>query len=187
VIDFRTDFRVNAFLDTLPSAQARDFTPNGIVILNDNEPQIDTLAFLLPQPVIGQDVLDFLDTDGLADRNSLAVLADLSSQSRNLLTNFQLHPNPFTPNGDGINEEVMISYDVQRLLTSRSVSADIYDLNGRLVRRLERVVSSGGHSVSWDGRNEGGATVAPGLYVLRLWVNADRAGSALVRLISVAY
>lgn len=187
VIDFRTDFRVNVLLDTLASEQMRDFTPSGILILDGNESQVDTLALLLPQPVIGQDVLDFQQLDRLADRNSLAVIADLSSQHRNLLTNLQVRPNPFTPNGDRINDEVKISYDVQRLLTPRPVRLDIYDLSGRRMRRLERSVASGGYSVTWDGRDEDGTTVAPGLYVLRLSAEADDAGSAVLRLIGVAY
>ncbi len=187
VIDFRTDFRVNVLLDTVASEQTRDYTPSGILILDVNGSQVDTLALLLPQPIIGQDVLDFQQLDRLADRNSLAVIADLSSQSRNLLNNFQLRPNPFTPNSDGINDEVKISYDIQRLLTPRPVRLDIYDLSGRRIRRLERSVASGGYSVTWDGRNEDGMTVAPGLYVVRLFADADDAGAAVLRLISVAY
>jgi hypothetical protein len=44
----------------------------------------------------------------------------------------------------------------------------IYDLTGRLVRRLaERMVPAGVQSAAWDGRDENGRTVAGGVYFIR--------------------
>ena len=147
----------------------------------------DTVALFLPQPIVGQDVLDFQQTDRLEDRNSLVVIADVSSQSKNVLTNFQVRPNSFTPNGDGINDEATISYDVQRLLRPRSVHLEVHDLSGRRVKGIERNVAAGGYTLTWDGRNEEGKLVAPGLYLLRLSTEADVSGTAELRLISVSY
>ena len=45
----------------------------------------------------------------------------------------------------------------------------VYDLGGRLVRRLHRgVLAAGSQRFAWDGRNEAGHTVGAGLYVVRL-------------------
>lgn len=187
VIDYQTDFRANALLDTMTADGVRDFTSNGIVIRDGEGAEADTLALLLPQPVVGQDVVNFLETDALEDRNSLAVIADLSSQSRNALTNLRVQPTQFTPNGDGINDEVKISFDVQRLLIPRALHVEIHDLGGRLVRRIERNVASGGHSATWDGRSDEGEVVAPGLYLLRVSTEADYADAAKVRLVGVVY
>jgi hypothetical protein len=184
VIDFRTNFSANVFLDTLGIGLDRLFTNNGILAIGETA---DTLALFLPQPVAGDDVVDFSITEQLSDRNSLAVLADISSQGKNLVANFSAEPNPFTPNGDGINDDLGVVFDVQRLLTPRPVYLEIYDLNGLRVRLIERVVSSGGYSEVWNGRNDSGEVVAPGLYILRISTKADDASDARTRLISVAY
>jgi len=131
--------------------------------------------------------VDFVETDQLTDRNSLAVTADISQQSDNLVSNFKIEPNPFTPNGDGINDEMTVTFDVQRLLTPKPVRLEVFDLNGRRLHLIERALSSGGYSQRWDGRDDGGHIVPPGLYILRISTEADDAGAARTRLVSVAY
>ena len=187
VIDFRTNFSANAFLDTLGAEVERLFTRSGILAVSGGEGTLDTLAFFLPQQVEGNDVVDFRVTDQLSDRNSLAVIADISAQSKDLVSNFKTKPNPFTPNGDGVNDEMTMLFDVQRLLTPKPVRLEIFDLNGRRLRLIEHHLSSGGYSQQWDGRDDGGQIVPPGLYVLRISIEADDAGNARTRLVSVAY
>ena len=162
VIDFRTNFVANIFLDTLGVEVERRFTSSGILALGGNESALDTLALFLPQRVEDNDVVDFAATDRLSDRNSLAVIADISAQSENLVTNFKVAPNPFTPNGDGVNDEMTATFDVQRLLTPRPVSLEIFDLNGRCLRSIERPLSAGGHLQKWDGRDDAGQVVSAG-------------------------
>ena len=187
VIDFRTNFAANVFLDTLGAEIERRFTRSGILALGGSESALDTLAVFLPQRVEDNDVVDFVATDQLSDRNSLAVIADISAQSENLVTNFKVVPNPFTPNGDDVNDEVVVAFDVQRLLTPKPVYLEIFDLNGRHLRLIERHLSSGGYSQQWDGRDDAGQIVPPGLYLLRISTEADRAGEAQTRIVSVAY
>ena len=59
----------------------------------------------------------------------------------------------------------------------------VYDLSGRKVRDLGgvREIPSGQHAVPWDGRDDEGRRVGPGLYLVRVSVptDADAAGSAL--------
>ena len=165
----------------------RRFSRNGILAVAGDESALDTLAFFLPQRVEGDDVVDFGATEQLSDRNSLAVIADISAQSQNLVSNFEIEPNPFTPNGDGVNDEMTVFFDVQRLLTPRPVNLEIFDLSGRRLHRTELLLSSGGYSQVWDGRDDGGQIVPPGLYVLRISTKADDSGAALTRLVSIAY
>jgi hypothetical protein len=49
------------------------------------------------------------------------------------------------------------------------VSAEVLDLEGRVVRRLARAEtwSAGSHPLAWDGRNESGERVGPGIYFAR--------------------
>ena len=184
VIDFQTNFSANVFLDTLQASYKRLFTKNGILTLGADA---DTLALFLPQPVEGANVVDFTLRDALSDRNSLAVVADISSQGSNLISNVQFSGESFTPNGDGVNDELLVGYDVQRLLEDRALHFEIYDLGGNRVRHLEKELRSGGYSDSWDGKNDAGIMVVPGIYVVRLSADADEASAAVSRLVSVVY
>lgn len=68
-------------------------------------------------------------------------------------------PNPFQA-GSSINF---------RLPEAAAVHLIVVDVQGRLVARLvDRDLPAGGHSASWNGRNEQGEDVAGGLYFLRL-------------------
>jgi len=65
-------------------------------------------------------------------------------------------PNPF-------REGTTIRYSAPR---NGPVGVDLFDVGGRLVRRLSAGSRAG--TVTWDGRNEAGAPVAPGIYFVRL-------------------
>jgi flagellar hook assembly protein FlgD len=61
-------------------------------------------------------------------------------------------------------------------------NADIYDLSGRLVRRLEVPSGSRTGAIVWDGRNRSGADASPGVYFVRL---SGIAGSAQMRIVKL--
>ena len=68
-------------------------------------------------------------------------------------------PNPFNPS-------TQITF---RLQESRNLRVAIYSLNGRLVKVLaEGVMESGGHRLSWNGRNIRGEDVPSGVYLVAL-------------------
>jgi subtilisin family serine protease/subtilisin-like proprotein convertase family protein len=68
-------------------------------------------------------------------------------------------PNPFNP-------QTVIRSDLAR---AGDVRLDLYDLRGRLVRRLVRAeLPAGRHDVRWDGRDDGGRGVSSGVYLARL-------------------
>jgi flagellar hook assembly protein FlgD len=60
------------------------------------------------------------------------------------------------------------------LPTDRSVRAEVYDVNGRIVRTLLANVpfTAGEHAVTWDGREASGKRARAGMYLLYV-----RAGS----------
>ena len=93
-----------------------------------------------------------------------------------------------TPNNDGVNDRVTIEYDLLNLAGSVPATVDIYSLSGQ---RLSSVpvasVASGRFSTQWDGRDEGGKILPPGMYILRLEVAADQGSDAVERIVSLAY
>lgn len=83
-------------------------------------------------------------------------------------------PNPFNP-------ATWIAFELAR---PEVVDLAVYDLKGRLVRRLAggQVVAAGPHRVLWDGRDEGGRGVAAGVYVYRLRAGAYTAARSMTLL-----
>ena len=73
-------------------------------------------------------------------------------------------PAVFTPNGDGINDEASFRFTVVKVGDDSPVEVLIYDLQGRLVRRLaeQRALSTGSYGIAWDGWDEQGAMVPTG-------------------------
>ena len=104
-----------------------------------------------------------------------------------------VQPEVFSPNGDGINDEVEIGFSVFNVDVARRVSVDILDLGGRVVWKLQEVRDnvSGRHTVKWDGNSEDGRRVLPGVYVVRIRVDADSRlvaeNKVVVRTVCVAY
>jgi len=76
-------------------------------------------------------------------------------------------PNPFSPDGDGVEDVLLVSYDAP--VTAEIVRARIFDSIGRPVRVLADGEPSGPHGeLIWNGMNDKGERVKMGLYVLLL-------------------
>ncbi len=90
-------------------------------------------------------------------------------------------PVAFSPNGDGINDEVSFRFAVVKVSDDSPVEVLIYDLQGRLVRRLaeQRGLSTGSYGIAWDGRDGQGEVAPPGIYLARLRVDTDTEGSQM--------
>ena len=96
----------------------------------------------------------------------------------------------FTPNGDGINDELLVHFALLKVLEERPLGVAFYDLGGRLVGRGQSATGSGkvgDQTFTWDGRNLDGQIVSPGIYLCRIEVEADDEDNQLVRLVHVAY
>ena len=139
----------------------------------------DTLSDELPQPVLAGNASQLLESD------DLSVAVTLGDK---VVRGVQAAPNPFTPNGDGINDRARIQYQILKLTKGVPVSVAIYDLAGGLVRNLHQgVEESGIYAVDWDGLDAAGQMVVPGLYLGRVEINADTGAGDRVALIAVAY
>jgi gliding motility-associated-like protein len=100
-----------------------------------------------------------------------------------LLVDVDVSPNPFTPNGDGINDALVISYKLREVSADRPVALRIFDLAGRKVTELPSISSrSGEFRQQWDGRDGAGQLVPPGTYIyqLRLDIQQDQDQTGLV-------
>ena len=122
-------------------------------------------------------VVSAVDTGGHAGGFSERVAATSApsgvpgAQLPTVLAVTGVRPNPFNP-------RTVVSFDVPR---DGRVSVGIYDLGGRLVRRLvDGSLPAGRHTAAWDGNDDAGRTVAAGVYLLRLGQGGAAVSTKLV-------
>ena len=129
------------------------------------------------------------DASSLVSSQSLVVVSDLV-QAR-LLKDVAVVPKVFTPNGDGINDQTDVELAIFHLEGAKQLRVDIYDLSGRRVRNLSKITEhpSGERRIEWDGRDEAGIVVPPGIYLVRVGfaTDSDADGTYASRLVHVAY
>jgi len=86
-----------------------------------------------------------------------------------------IHPNPFSPDGDGFEDFVIFEYRLP--FPTGFLSIDVFDIKGRKIKRLAdyQAVGQNGHLI-WDGRDGNGRISRMGIYVILVRVfepNAD--------------
>jgi hypothetical protein len=103
-------------------------------------------------------IVAFLNTltDGWVDGPGLRDAAPAGTPARFL----EATPNPFA-------SLTRIRFD---LAVPGAVSLTVFDVQGRLARTLlpETALTPGPHEITWDGRNDRGEPVTPGVYFYRL-------------------
>jgi hypothetical protein len=76
-------------------------------------------------------------------------------------------PDPFSPDGDGFEDVVAISYELPTTVASAHLK--VYDIHGRMVRFLLNNESTGAsRTVFWDGTDEDGQRCRMGIYIVYL-------------------
>ena len=127
------------------------------------------------------------DANGVVDSETTVVLA---LERGELLGDLQVD-RVFTPNGDGVNDELEVRFSLLRVLSSAPVQVDVYDLAGRPVARIaETTLTAGRHTVTWTGVDPSGAVVPPGIYLMRIDLKVDSTSekkTSVHRLVRVAY
>jgi len=126
------------------------------------------------------------DADPQLDGNRLSVA--LTEVGQKAIHAVRFGSSVLTPNGDGVNDELEIEYDLLNLHGQVPVGIDLFDLSGRRVVEVYRgVADSGRFFADWDGRDESGELLPPGLYLLRLEVETDEGIDTRNQIISLAY
>jgi hypothetical protein len=104
------------------------------------------------------------------------------------LISVEAKPNPFSPNGDGLFDETIISYFVAKIAYPQPTSIKIYDLNGNIVRTLrDQMDPAFFYEIAWNGRNDAGELVPPGLYIYQVRVKTDAGEEVTTKTVTVQY
>lgn len=125
------------------------------------------------------------DASGQFESNRVTVATAAGRQST-----LQVRPLPAvaTPNGDGVNEEAGVEYEVLEVTGQAAVEVVVFDLAGRPLRTVESAARGAGrYRSSWNGRDEGGRLAAPGVYLCRVSVQTDEGREERTLLLHLAY
>ncbi len=105
-----------------------------------------------------------------------------------LVQRLELRPEVFTPNGDGVNDAVFISFDLRDLTAVRPVEVQIWTLDGHPVRQLRpAATASGNFTHRWNGRDDAGRLARPGVYLVQVELDSDDGRKAAIGILSLAY
>ena len=94
-------------------------------------------------------------------QNSL-FFADLPSKGK-----IELSPNPFSPDGNGIEDELILSYNLP--FTEAALRWEVIDMAGRIIAKpyYNYYVGQNGE-LSWDGKRDNGDFARIGIYIIKL-------------------
>jgi hypothetical protein len=138
-------------------------------------------------PIHGGDKLSYLDSSvspainyeyglGVVDQNGVEVhYGPVNANWGNKHIAFRLYnnaPNPFTT-------MTTLRYD---LSSASQVELRIYDLSGRMIRRINAgEMAVGNHTLAWDGRDSAGKTCAAGVYTALMTAGSERASLKMIK------
>ena len=140
----------------------------------------------VPQRLEGGNAADF----GPGDYDELSGLfvAIPEEQIGDLVGQIALSTRVVTPNGDGVNDGLLLQFNLLQLTDRAPVRFDLFDLSGRRVAHADLGLHGlGPAEYRWDGRGADGRPVAPGTYMWRLRIDADAFAEDHYGVLAVAY
>jgi hypothetical protein len=113
-------------------------------------------------------------------------LSVATAEKSDRLLHVETSPRVLTPNGDGINDQLAIEYDILEMTGAASISVTVHDLSGRVVRSLHRGHEGvGRYRTEWDGTHDSGRVLPPGVYLIRLDLTTDGSNDARSEIVHV--
>jgi len=133
----------------------------------------------LPQSIEGGDV-----RPDVASNDIQVVIGEARLR---VLGKVQLSSSVLSPNGDGINDETAVAFDLFGV-RGAGLRVDVCDLSGRrLALILDASASAGPFAPTWRGIDDAGNLVSPGLYLVRVEVDVDEGTMVAIEPVAVAY
>jgi hypothetical protein len=171
------DGKLTAFIG--PVMSFYEYTTSNFQRLTDQEWNDTYLASSLRPSWVN---LYLLDINGNAKSEGLNLITSVDTTGKKnpgLIGDYLLvrnYPNPFNP-------VTTISFQIPAKLTNSDVELTIYNIQGRIVKRLlHKNLSSGNYLTRWDAKNDAGVNVASGTYICNLKVGTMQKASKILLL-----
>jgi len=105
------------------------------------------------------------DNEGNTSRREWRFVVNLSAPIE--VTDLTLSPEPFSPDGDGLDDTLSISF---RLSGDANLTVKVVDSAGNTVKTLsnEQPFSAGEHTLTWDGTTDSGEPAPDGEYTVQI-------------------
>lgn len=105
-----------------------------------------------------------------------------------LISNLRAGSAVMTPNGDGVNDRLELTFTLLKLLVPARVTLEVHTLAGRpVVRAWEAEHGAGTLTAAWDGLDGQGLRAPPGLYLYELRVHTDHGADRRRGVVELAY
>ena len=131
-----------------------------------------------------------LDETDAAFESGITVLSPGVTRG-GLIGGFSLEAPVLTPNGDGVNDRLRMRFEVLTVVGAADIEVVLLDVSGR--RRATIFEHQGGNGtytgpgLDWEGRDDRGDPLPPGLYLVQLKVEGDARSTSAVRALGIAY
>lgn len=126
------------------------------------------------------------DATGEFEGDRVTVATNIAN--RGPLLQFHVPSALVTPNRDGANEQARLLYDILEITGLAAVRVEIRDLAGRRIRLVHNGREGiGSYERYWDGREDGGKLVQPGVYLATISVGTDEEEITRNQVLHVAY
>ena len=125
------------------------------------------------------------DATGEFEGNRVSVATSVRDEE---LLRVAIQPSVLTPNGDGVNDTALLTYEIFEVIGEPTVSVGIFDLGGSRVRRIQEGQNGiGRHERRFDGRDDEGGLLPPGIYLARVELATDEGSAVSIGVIHLAY
>jgi hypothetical protein len=163
----------NSIIATLDNKWS--YVVNDFYTADENTYQKGTLIYPLDTLKKGQHTLSLAASDTYDNRTSVSINFTVTGGTGIAISDFINSPNPFYS-----SSETDFYFTHTRAGEDLEANLIVYDLTGRPVTNIEYSVAASDYTVDlgkWDGRNEQGIKIGPGIYVARLFVRSLADGS----------
>ena len=144
-----------------------------LIIVPDADMQVQ-VTFLPVEEKQYSDTLKILSNDPDESEMRITLIGQGALPTQE---NISVLPNPFTPNNDGYNDYVTFKYPQ---MYEKQPVVRIYNLRGRKVKELGNFA---GNNYKWDGKDDGGQELEPGVYMYILEVDNRNVSSGTITLV----
>ncbi len=170
------DKQLTAFIG--PVSSYYDYTSSNFVRLTDQEWRDSALSSALRPSWVNAYLAD---NSGASRGPGAGLITGINGNDdqKNIPDSYltvKAYPNPFNPS-------TILSVNIPEKYTNTLVQLSIYDIQGRLIKRIiNKNLSSGNYLYRWDGKNDKGVSVSSGVYITNLRVEDQMTSTKIMLL-----